>query len=248
MLVDEIDAVDWAAIPTPRLRVPRVGREVPEWFDLPSPAPGLRALARATTIPAVAEAASLLAGSALLWEHMGAVFPAAVAAAPFLLRIAEREYVHARDAALGLLSDMLCSYPFADYNRVRVPDGSTPALCCAVAEAIRSRRDFLLTLGKPGKRLLALCDEHWRFEIREVVRDGADVIALGYLSGSLPSSGPAGELHHNDGLTALDALAPEYPLDGDTPEACLRIAGAAAGGHCGPGGIILPAACGLRIH
>ncbi|MGV9419541.1 hypothetical protein ACWDO6_18750 [Streptomyces sp. NPDC003674] len=87
MLADEINAVDWLAIPTPRLHVPRVGRDVPEWFDLRSPVPGLRDLATATNIPAVAEAATYLTSSSILRGHMGAVFPAAVTAAPFLLRI-----------------------------------------------------------------------------------------------------------------------------------------------------------------
>ncbi|MFF8953513.1 hypothetical protein ACF09I_32620 [Streptomyces sp. NPDC014940] len=248
MLADEINAVDWLAIPTPRLHVPRVGRDVPEWFDLRSPAPGLRDLATATNIPAVAEAATYLTSSSILWGHMGAVFPAAVTAAPFLLRIVERDYVHARDAALSLLSNMLDSAPFEGFNRVGAADGSTPALCCAVAELIRARQDHLLPLGKPGRLLLEECSPHWRFEITEVARDGADLIVLGHLGGRIPASGVAGELQRDGMIVRLDLVAPEYLLDGVSGEACLRIERAADELQCVPGAVMFPAECGDYVH
>ncbi|MET8582288.1 hypothetical protein ABZX39_15570 [Streptomyces collinus] len=248
MLADEIDAVDWLAIPTPRLHVPRVGRDVPEWFDLRSPAPGLRDLATATDIPAVAAAATYLTSSSILWGHMGAVFPAAVTAAPFLLRITERDYANARDAALSLLSDMLHSAPFDGFNRVGVADGSTPALCCAVAELIRARQDLLLALGKPGRRLLEECSAHWRFEITEVARDGEDQLVLGHLGGRIPESGMAGELQSEGMIVRLGMVAPEYPLDGVSGEACLRIEGAGYEHPCLPGAVMFPAECGEFVH
>ncbi|MFD5815727.1 hypothetical protein [Streptomyces sp. NPDC127038] len=248
MPADEINSVDWSAIPTPRLRIPQVGRSVPEWYELRSPARGLQDLATATSVPAVADAASSLGSSAILWEHMGAVFPAAVTAAPFLLAVLERDYRPARDAARGLLSGMLNSAPFPEFNRVPAADGSAPPLCCAIARLVRARSDTVLALGKPGRLMLEECDRHWRFRTTDVFVDSGDVIAFGYLDGTIPAPGAAGEAHMDGVITQLASVAPEYPVQGPGEEAMVRIEGAADENVCAPGTVIFPADCGNQVH
>ncbi|MFI9244006.1 hypothetical protein ACIGXF_15750 [Streptomyces sp. NPDC053086] len=114
---------------------------------------------------------------------------------------------------------------------------------------IRGRRTCLRGLGKRGRLLLAECDEHWRFEVREAVPDGGDVIALGALGGVIASSGPAGELHHAGDIVPVARVVPEYPYDDAVGEACLRLRGAAPQDrHCRPGAVVFPAQCGNWVH
>ncbi|MGW1409632.1 hypothetical protein [Streptomyces sp. NPDC002403] len=249
MLLDELDAVDWRSIPTPGLRMTRAHRGHAEWCDLPSPRDGLFALAAAGSLPQVAAATSFLAGGAVLWGHMGAVFPAAVVAAPFLLDIAERhDFAPARRAALTLLGDMMESLPFAGFDRTTAVDGrlATP-LCCAVAVLVRQRRAPVSALGRPGLSLMENSDEHWRFEVHEAVVAGNDTLALGVLGGRIPTPPPGGEIHHSGGTARLASVALEYPVDHETGEACLRLAGTSLSGPCAAGAVIHPARCG-EVH
>jgi hypothetical protein len=91
VLTERIAAVDWAAIPTPALRVPSwASEQFPYGWQLPDPVAPLQALATARNQVQVADAVSRLESTSILHGHMAAVFPAAVAAAPFLLEIAEQ--------------------------------------------------------------------------------------------------------------------------------------------------------------
>ncbi|WP_405015717.1 hypothetical protein OHV05_00400 [Kitasatospora sp. NBC_00070] len=91
MLTERIAAVDWAAIPTPALRVPSWATvHVPHDGQLPDPVAPLQALATARSQVLVANAVSRLENTSVLHGHMAAVFPAAVASTPFLLEIAEQ--------------------------------------------------------------------------------------------------------------------------------------------------------------
>ncbi|MEU9314817.1 hypothetical protein [Streptomyces sp. NPDC048295] len=248
MLLDELDSVDWRSIPTPGLRMTRADRGRSEWRDLPSPRDGLFALAAAGSLPQVAAATSSLANSAVLWGHMGAVFPAAVVAAPFLLDIAERhDFAPARGAALTLLGDMMESLPIAGFDRTTAVDGRPTPLCCAVAVLVRQRREPVSELGRPGLSLIGNSDEHWRFEVREAVAAGNDTLALGVLGGRIPTPPPGGEIHRSGGTARLASVALEYPVDHETGEACLRLAGTSPSGPCAAGAVIHPARCG-EVH
>ncbi|MFD5191732.1 hypothetical protein ACFWMU_26920 [Streptomyces sp. NPDC058357] len=249
MLPDGMDAVDWASIPTPRSRVPRAGRGAPEWCDLPSPREGLAALAAARSLPQVAAASSSLTSSAVLWGHMGAVFPAAVVAAPFLLDIAERQdCAPARGAALALLGDMMDSLPFAGFDRFTAPDGHRAPLCCAVAGLVRERRASISALGESGVSLVRNSDEHWRFDVRDAAVQGNGALVLGVLGGRIPTPPPEGEIHHAGGVARAASIALACPVDDGTGEACLRLGGMSASELCTVGAVIHPARCGDEVH
>ncbi|WP_103780678.1 hypothetical protein [Streptomyces sp. Ru71] len=240
MLTERIAAVDWAAIPTPVLRVPPCAAErFPHGWRLPSPVAPLQALATARNQVQVAEAMTRLQNTSILHGHMAAVFPAAVAAAPLLLDIAEEPDAHplARDSALGLLSDFLALNPFAEFNRV---DG-TP-LCCAVAELIRARRPFLRSLGKRGRTLLRETDDHWRFEVGEVLPDAGRPFVFGMLDGRLPGPAVRVEIQHN-GAQCLASV--EYQPESESGDACVRLDDSA---EVAVGAVLRPAECGEREH
>lgn len=240
MLTERIAAVDWAAIPTPVLRVPPwAAEQFPQGWQLPDPVAPLQALATARNQVQVANAVSRLENTSILHGHMAAIFPAAVAAAPFLLEIAEQPdaFPLARRSALGLLSEFLTLAPFAGFNRV---DG-TP-LCCAVAELVRTRRAFLHSLGKPGKELLKETDEHWRFEVSEALAEGDQLLAFGGLAGVLPTDAARGEDQRSGTVCAISV---EYPPVGESGDACLRLEGLA---EVTAGTVLRPAECGEREH
>ncbi|MEU6234442.1 hypothetical protein [Kitasatospora sp. NPDC047058] len=169
---------------------------------------------------------------------MAAVFPAAVTAAPFLLEIAEQPdaFPLARYSALGLLDEFLTSDPFAGFNRV---DG-TP-LCCAVADLIRTRRPFLESLGKPGRRLLQEADEHWRFEVTEALRDADQLLVFGTLAGRFPGTVVRGEVQQSGVLCTATV---EYQPTGVHGDACVRV------DHLplSAGSVLRSAECGEREH
>ncbi|GAA3483362.1 hypothetical protein [Streptomyces yanii] len=235
-VLDAIDAVDWAAVPG------RAG-----WYRPGDAASGLRDLASAAGLVAVAEAASRLAGGGLVHGHSGAVFPAAVIAAPILLDIVEGGLPSAGRAALGLLDEALSSYPFAGDTRVGTPYGAAVPLCCALADHIRARRELLAGHGRAGTSLLAEAAGHWRFVIDDCVGTGSDTSAFGVLAGTVPDGSHPAELHTADGVTGLDAVRVEYPPVDASFEACLRVVGAPPGA-LPAGAVVFPAVCGEREH
>ncbi|MGW0548112.1 hypothetical protein [Streptomyces altiplanensis] len=235
-MLDAIDAVDWGAIP---------GH--PDWYEPDRVASGLRALADAANLIQVAEAGSLLDGGGIIHGHSGAVFPAAAVAAPLLLDIAQQGHPAARDAVLSLLDEALSFIPHAGYTRLATPYGKAVPLCCAIADHLRSRADFLAGLGRMGKLLLADAAEHWRFTIRECVTDGDDTAAFGILGGHFPGGVHAAELHVAGSITALDEVALEYSPAKGSLEACLRVIGRHPH-ELPPGATLLPAECGECVR
>lgn len=239
MVLDEIDAVAWDAIP---------GH--PRWYEPDRVARGLRGLAEAANLVQAAEAGSQLGGGGIVHGHSAAVFPAAVVATPLLLDIAQQGHPVARDIALGLIDEALSSWPHDGYTRVAAPCGSAVALCCAIAQHLRDRTDFLVSLGKRGKSLLADAAEHWHFEVRECVADSGDTVAFGILAGCLPDGVQAAETHLAGAVTALSELSLEYPAHPSAEgsfEACLRVFGRHPG-ELPPGAVLFPAECGDRVH
>ncbi|MFJ1590035.1 hypothetical protein ACIOD0_07250 [Kitasatospora albolonga] len=214
----DIETVDWSGLPAPA--------------DLYRPdhaATGLRALATATGLVQAADAGALLAGGGLLHDHSGAVFPAAVVAAPFLLAIAQHGHPQAGVTALGLLDDAL-AFATHDGRRTRVatPYAEAVPVCCALADHLRRGADLLAAAGREGKRLLAEAAAHWRFDVREVAAEGGGAVVLGSLSGRFPGGGGprAAELHRGGRITALEQVVLHYPPEDGSPDACLRIPGA----------------------
>ncbi|MER5888742.1 hypothetical protein ABT160_33360 [Streptomyces sp. NPDC001941] len=228
MLSDRIAAVDWDALPAPALR-----------FPTRDPVAPLRALAAARNQVEVADAMSGLDSTSIMHGHMAAVFPVAVAAAPFLLEMAEQPDVFplARRSALALLSDFMTLYPFAGFNRV----GDTP-LCCAVADLVRARRTFLASLGKHRRALIEETDGHWRFDVSETLAEGERLLAFGTLAGRLPAGPARGEEQRS---RRIGTVSLEYPPVDESGEACLRLSGLAGVAH---GAVLRPAECGEREH
>jgi hypothetical protein len=130
---------------------------------------------------------------------------------------------------------------------VVAPDGTAVPICCAIADHMRARTDFLVGLGKRGKSLLADVAQHWRFEIRECVADGSDTAAFGVLAGCLPDGAHAAEMHLADAITVLSEIVLEYPPAEGSLEACLRVI-ARHPGELPPGAMLFPAECGDRVH
>ncbi|MEU1619016.1 hypothetical protein ABZ479_17180 [Streptomyces sp. NPDC005722] len=237
MLLTEIDAVNWNAIPTPRPR--------PRTEDARD---GLRALAAARDLDSVASAVAALTSSSLLRGRTGEVLPGAVVAAPFLLDIAEHGHPHARESAVVLLDRAMRSAPLAEFSRFRTAAGHDAPLCCAIAELVRARGDSLAEYGRSGKYLLKASDAHWRFDIREASgTSGGDVVALGTLQGGLPAPSATGELHHDGSVTEVAAVGVECPRVDATEDACLRLSGLSTGAADDgglTGAVLYPAACG----
>ncbi|WPW30463.1 hypothetical protein P6B95_25895 [Streptomyces atratus] len=234
-MLDEIDAVDWGSIP---------GH--PDWYEPDRAALGLRALSEAVNLVQASEAGSRLGGGGIVHGHSGAVFPAAVVAAPLLLDIAEQGHPAAKDTSLGLLDEALSSYPHAGYTRVVAPDCIAVPICCAIARQLRARTDFLVGLGRRGKSLLADAAAHWCFEIHECVADRGDTVAFGVLEGCLPDGLHAAEMHLAGVITVLSGLTLEYPPAEGSLEACLRVI-ARDPGELPPGAVLFPAECGERV-
>ncbi|WP_431960836.1 hypothetical protein [Actinacidiphila sp. bgisy160] len=236
MLLTEIDAVNWNAIPSPRPR--------PRTADARD---GLRALAAARDLDSVASAVAALTSGSLLRGGNGEVLPGAVVATPFLLDIAEHGHPHARESAVVLVDRAMRSAPLAGFSRFRTTAGHDAPLCCAIAELVRDRRDSLAECGRSGKYLLKASDAHWRFDIREASGTSGDVVALGTLQGGLPAPCTGGELHHDGAVTEVGSVGVECPPVDATAEACLRLSGLAAGAAEDGGlvgAVLYPAACG----
>ncbi|MEU4096968.1 hypothetical protein [Streptomyces sp. NPDC026673] len=251
MLLTEIDAVNWNAIPTPRPRPRTAGGHDGARTGRPDPAAGLRALAAARDLTAAASAVSTLTSGSLRRGRTGEVLPAAVVAAPFLLDIVERGHPHARESAVVLLDGAMRSAPLADFSRFRTTAGHDAPLCCAIAELVRARRESLSKCGRSGEYLLATSDAHWRFDIREAAGASGDVLALGTLQGALPAPSFGGELHHGGSATAVGTVTVECPPVRGAAEACLRLAGLAAAPTAGDslaGAVLYPGTCGDREH
>lgn len=239
MVLDEIDTVAWDTVP---------GH--PGWYEPDRVARGLRGLAEATNPVQAAEAGSQLGGGGIVHGHSAAVFPAAVIATPLLLDIAQQGHPAARDTALGLIDEALSSCPHDGYTRVAAPGGGAVALCCAIAQHLRDRTGFLVSLGKRGRALLADADAHWRFEVRECVADSGDTVAFGILAGCLPDGVHAAETHLAGAGTALSELSLEYPVHPSAEgslEACVRVFGRHPG-ELPSGAVLFPAECGARVH
>ncbi|WP_308293627.1 hypothetical protein [Streptomyces sp. RM72] len=235
-MLDEINAVDWDSL-----------SGHPEWYEPDRAARGLRALAEAANLVQAAEAGSQLGNGGIVHGHSAAVFPAAVVATPLLLDIAQRGHPAARHTALGLLDEALSCWPHAGYTRVAAPDGTAVPLCCAIADHLRERTEFLVGLGRRGKALLADAAAHWRFEIHECVAVGSGTAAFGILAGRLPDGVRAAEMHLAGALTVLSELTLEYPPVEGSREACLRVT-ARHPGELPPGAVLFPAECGDRAH
>ncbi|WP_406300412.1 hypothetical protein OG948_34120 (plasmid) [Embleya sp. NBC_00888] len=210
-MLDEIDAVDWAAVPGPR------------WYEPDRVASGLRALARAVNRVDAAEAGTRLEGGGIVHGHSATVFPAAVVATPLLVGIARRGHPAARDAALELIADAFSCYPHPGYTRVVDPGGIAVPLCCGIAGHLRACTGFLARQGGTGRWLRAAADAHWRFDVGECVADGGDTAAFGTLSGRLGDGVHAAEMHAADFVTVPVEVTLEYPPAQGCPEACLRV-------------------------
>ncbi|MFD6951817.1 hypothetical protein A6A08_20150 [Nocardiopsis sp. TSRI0078] len=232
-IIDTIDAVGWEELPGPR-----------GWYCPDHAASGLRALARARTLFQASDAGTALDNGGIAHGHSGAVFPAAAAAAPILLDIAEHGHPRARDTALRLLDDAMRLLPHAGHTRTASPRGGPAPICCAVAAHVRDR-PHVLDGDRSGGSLLAEADAHWRFEVAECFADGGDGVALGALEGRLPSGGPAARLRRAGPSAPLHEVVPEYPpVDG---QACLRAVDVHAEGLA-PGTVLFPAECAEHVH
>ncbi|MER7520052.1 hypothetical protein [Streptomyces sp. NPDC126499] len=235
-MLDAIDAVDWSAIPGP-----------PDRYQPARAARGLRALADAANPVEAAEAGLLLGGGGVVHGHSAAVFPAAAVATPLLLDIAQQGHPAARDTALTLIDEALSFSPHGAYTRVTTSADAAVPVCCAIAHQVRARTALLAGWGKRGRALLADAAEHWRFEIRECVADGADTAAFGTVDGCLPSGVPAVELHVGGEIAVLDEVALLYPPVDGCPDACLRVTGRRPE-ELPPGAVLFRAECGERVH
>ncbi|MEU6035267.1 hypothetical protein ABZ801_07635 [Actinomadura sp. NPDC047616] len=231
-----LDAVDWAAVPGPA-----------GWYDPERAVSGLRELAAATTLFQVTDAVGRLQSMALYNGHSGAVFPAAVVAAPLLLDIVAHAHPRAKDAAIYLLELGLRYAPHAGYTRIDTAEVAQVPLCCAIAEQIRARRDLLIGHGKDGRLLLAEADPHWRFRVDELFVEADDVVAFGTADGVLPSGRFPAELHVAGRITAVADATVEYPPDEDTREGFLRLT-AVELDRIRAGAALYSAECGARVH
>ncbi|MFI9809019.1 hypothetical protein ACIHEJ_32480 [Streptomyces sp. NPDC052301] len=128
--------------------------------------------------------------------------------------------------------------PFAGFNRVH----GTP-LCCAVADLVRTRRTFVRSLGKPGRRLLQETEAHWRFDVTEALADGDRLLAFGRPAGSFPAPGVRAEVQQDGSVCAASV---EYqPVGGAPGDACLSVDGPA---EVTTSSVPRPAECGEREH
>ncbi|WP_270073170.1 hypothetical protein [Streptomonospora mangrovi] len=240
MPIDPIAAVDWAAIPAPEVPTTSwAAAGPPRGRRLPDPVAPLRALAAARTRTQAADALTRLENTCVLHGHMRAVFPPAVAAAPFLLETAQAPDTlpAARDAALEVLGAFLTWDPVAGFTRV----GGTP-LCCAVADLVRARGDHLRALGAGGRELLEEAAAHWRFEVAESFAEPDRLIAFGPLAGAPPAAGTRAEVGSEGPVCAVTV---EYPPTEESADACLRLVGVA---EAPPGTVLRPAECAERVH
>lgn len=182
--------VDWHAIPGP-----------PGWYDPDVVAASLRDLAAATNANSAAKPFAALTNHGLVHNHSSTVYPAAVAAAPALLDILEHGHRVARDLAGQLLSLAMFLPPRTGYARVDTDYARAVPICCAVAHHVRSRRGIFPRFAW----LASETREHWRFDVDEVMADGADTVAFGRLVGTVPEGVRSVELHSGSDLNVATA-------------------------------------------
>ena len=127
--LDAFNSVDWSSFSGPSGGVPHDLSKVPR---------ALRMLSEATTAEEASEASTHLLYT-IGNNHAGALYPAAVAAMPFVIAIARRtELVWASYAALDVLVDIVsCLGPDEGCNVVVRPNGTAVGLMYAVFEPIR---------------------------------------------------------------------------------------------------------------
>ncbi|MFF4943533.1 hypothetical protein [Streptomyces rubiginosohelvolus] len=233
-MLEEIDAVNWGGLPGPR-----------DLYDPDRVATGLRALATASGLVRAADAGSLLAGGGLVHDHSGAVFPAAVTAAPILLAIVRDGHPEAGATVLGLLDDALAFAVCDRRTRVATSYAEAVPICCALADQLRRDAGLLAASGAEGRRLLADAAHHWRFDVQEAVAEEDGVAAFGVLAGRFPGGTQPAELHRAGHVTPLAVqVAPHYPLSDRSPdEACLRMDGARLD-EVAPPAVLFPGRCG----
>ncbi|MFF9079091.1 hypothetical protein ACF1BR_05325 [Streptomyces rubiginosohelvolus] len=232
-MLEEIDAVNWGDLPGPR-----------DLYEPDRVATGLRALATTKGLVQAAGAGSLLAGGGLVHNHSGAVFPAAVTAAPILLAIVRDGHPEAGATALGLLDDALTFAVCDRRTRVATAYAEAVPLCCALADHLRRHAGLLAASGAEGRRLLADAAHHWRFDVQEAVAEGDGAAAFGVLAGRFPGGTQPAELHRAGHVTPLAVqVAPHYPLSSHSPDACLRMDGARLD-EVSPPAVLFPGRCG----
>ena len=166
-MFDAIEAADWTAIPG-----------FAKFYEPATIAPALRKLAAATAPAQAAEAAAPLFSHGLIHSHSAGVHPASVTATPILLEIIGHAHPATHSAALGLITEAMTGYPYTGFTTVATVDGPDIPLCCAVAHLTRSSQAVLSALGRPGKNLLSITDEHWRFTIAETASGPTPASAL----------------------------------------------------------------------
>jgi hypothetical protein len=216
-VLNAVSRTDWAAMP---------GHEtvfMPEVI-----APALRALVSASSEAEAVTAASPLAGGGLYHDHSGYLHPAALAAAPILLDIAE----FCPDAVFPVIEALFvgflhnsCPWDLAPYAPGSA--GEARLLCCAIADVVRARSAMLARRGRPGVDLVRSANTHWSFTVAEVAeaeRPG-NLLGFGHLIGAPRRSYARCELRRPQlPVTPLSArvnvLYP--PADGDDGEALLR--------------------------
>ncbi|WP_274030086.1 hypothetical protein [Streptomyces sp. MMBL 11-1] len=232
-LLEAIEAVDWGSLPGPA-----------GLYEPARAATGLRALATAAGLVRAADAGSLLAGGGLGHDHSGAVFPAAVAAAPLLLAVVRHGHPAAGATALGLLDDALAFAVRDQYTRVATPYAEAAPICCALADHLRGGSSLLAARGREGKRLLADAAGHWRFDAQEVIAEGDGIAVFGTLAGRFPDGCQAAELHRADRVVALERVILLHPPEaGVSPDASLRVDGVRSD-ELVPPAVLFPARCG----
>ncbi|MFD8471786.1 hypothetical protein ACFV2E_06970 [Streptomyces globisporus] len=178
-------------------------------------------------------------------DHSGAVFPAAVTAAPILLAIVRDGHPDDGATALGLLDDALAFAVGDRRTRVATANAEAVPLCCALAGHLRRHAGLLAASGAEGRRLLADAAHHWRFDVQEAVTDGDGdgVAAFGVLAGRFPGGTQPAEPHRAGHVTPLAVqVAPYYPLSSHSPDACLSIDGAQLD-DIAPPAVLLPSWC-----
>ncbi|MEX3104434.1 MULTISPECIES: hypothetical protein [unclassified Streptomyces] len=176
------------------------------------------------------------------------VFPAAYAATPALLALVEHgQRPRIKNAALGLLSDALGSFPAAGRNRVDTAYGSNVPLCCAIARRVRGRHAVLVAYGRRGKRLLTDAELHWRLTIEETeFQSDGDLTAVGFLEGS-PFPVPAeAELHTPPCAQPVPTVRIDTLTADASGAACIQLKRTPSG--IVRGSALYPAECGLREH
>ena len=218
-VLEVVARTDWSAMPGSDAAF------VPEVI-----APAFQALAAASSEAEAFAAVRPLANGGLRHDHSGYLHPAAVAAAPMLLDIAELSSDAVLPAIgalfLALLRD---SYPWSGAPYATGSTGEERLLCCAIADTVRTRSTMLTGRGQCGANLLRAANAHWSFtvsEVSEADRSG-NVLALGYLIGAPERSYAQCELRrpHGQAVTLSARVNVLQPPAGHSGEALMRLLG-----------------------